>query len=449
MTTTSSATAAPRILTRSTADLLSQVAWFNRLRLGVVGGMAVLSAIAWQFALVVDSQPLWLLTAATLVVDLGYMAWFPRLSGVSTRSVRRHVDVQIAVDLLILTAMLHFSGGVTNPFVLSYLFHAFIAALLLSVRAALLVIGVSVALVGGLAFAERYGALPHHVLSVGLMDLRETSVVTLATWLAAFAATLVLSVYFVATVLARLGRREQQLARMDKQLSQSEKLASVGNLAAGVAHEINNPVGVIQAKVQILRYRISDGEPSGVLLEDLDTVERHVGRIRSITHGLLAFSREEPFALAPLDLNPLVKEGMELVAVPFRTDVVNLEVHLAPSAPRVMGSQNHLLQVLVNIVLNAKDASERGSTVAISTFVEGAEAGVRIEDHGGGIDAEDLPKIFDPFFTTKDVDRGTGLGLAISHGIVERHNGRISVESEAGRGSTFTIWLPRVVEDQL
>jgi two-component system NtrC family sensor kinase len=285
--------------------------------------------------------------------------------------------------------------------------------------------------------------LAHHPLGIALIDLQSTTALSLALWLLAFAAILSLSVYFVSHVLAQLVDREKQLVRMDRQLSQSEKLASVGNLAAGVAHEINNPVAVIQNKVQILRYRIADQEPEQVLCEDLDTVEKHVGRIRSITDGLLTFSRETPFALAALDLDAVVKEGADLVAVPFRNARVELRTSLHARGSRVRGSQNHLLQVLVNMMLNAVDAAPAGSCVTVDTSVEpGGHAVIRIEDHGEGIEPEHLSKIFDPFFTTKDVGRGTGLGLAISHGIVERHGGRIEVESERGVGSTFTIRLP-------
>lgn len=444
----SSTASPPRILTRSTEDLLNQVAWFNRLRLAVAAGMIGLTAVgAHLLHAVVDPVPLYALAGVLLGVDLAYMGWSRTLSKVPPESVRRHVDLQIAIDLLILTAILHYSGGVTNPFVLFYLFHAFIAAMLLSVRAALVVVAVSIGLVAGLAYLERSGWLTHYPLSVGQMDLAWTSGASIAVWLLAFAATLGLSVYFVATVLRQLVKREGELARLDRQLAQSEKLASVGSLAAGVAHEINNPVGVIQNQVTILRYRISDGEPGPVLLKDLDTVEKHVRRIGAITDGLLTFSREAPFALSPLMLNPLVTEVAELVAVPFHNAGVELETRLDHAEPVVSGSPNHLQQVMVNILLNAADASSRGASVTISTEAVVDGAVIRIEDRGEGISAESLTKIFDPFYTTKDVDKGTGLGLAISHGIVERHHGTIDVDSEVGKGTTFRVWLPKTEDE--
>ncbi len=230
---------------------------------------------------------------------------------------------------------------------------------------------------------------------------------------------------------------------MGRHLALSEKLASVGTLAAGVSHEINNPIGVIKNKVKILRYRVEDGDEQTQLLNELDVVDKHVNRIAKITDGLLQFSRERPFELQPLDLASLLREAADLVRVPFRAAEVELRVTPAvPAGVVVNGSGNHLLQVLINILLNAKDASEAGSIVALSCSHAGQEVLIEVLDYGQGIESELLEKVFDPFFTTKDVDKGTGLGLAISHGIVARHHGRIEVESEIGRGTCFRIALP-------
>jgi len=427
---------------RRSADLLSQVAWFNRLRLGAALGVVGITALGDLLGVVDQPLPLYALGVLIGLVDGFYIRRFDLLAGKPERQVRRHVGLQIGLDLLILTALLHFSGGVTNPLTLFYLFHAFLAALLLSVRAAAHVAATSLGLVALLGIGERQGWLPHHPISLGMIDLHDASALTLSFVFAAFAVTMGFSVYFVATVLGRLRRREDELMRLHRQLGQSEKLASMGTLAAGVSHEINNPVGVIQNKVQILRYRIADRDGSELLLAELDTIEKHARRITSVTEGLLTFSRETPFAPRPVDLNSLVREGVDLVRVPYKHAEVQLEVSLIQSQPRVMGSTNHLLQVLVNILLNAVDASHPNSAVSIATDVVGEMGEVRIQDRGTGIDPTHLDKIFDPFFTTKEVDRGTGLGLAITHGIVERHGGRILVESSLGEGSEFRVHLP-------
>src|SRR5690606_29962580 len=157
--------------------------------------------------------------------------------GVDVRRLRRHVDVQIGVDLLILTALLHFSGGVTNRLVLFYIFHSFIAALLLSLRAAVIVAAVSMALLGALGVGEYTGVLPHHPLEFAWVEFDRVGPIPLALWLTSLALTIGFSVYLVANVVRQLGKRDQELVGLSRQLAMSEKLASIGTLASGVSHE--------------------------------------------------------------------------------------------------------------------------------------------------------------------------------------------------------------------
>lgn len=424
-----------------TRILIRQVAWFNKLRFGAAAGMALVTSLAWTFDLLEDPLPIYVLAAITLALNVLYAWRFRSLNTAAYRRVRNHANLQIALDMLILTAVLHFSGGCTNPFAFFFLFHAFIAAQMVSVRAGLAVAVISLLLVSVLGFVEMTGAFPP-ARGLRMLDLREHGPLALYSWLLALGLTLVISIYFVSTVLRQVRTRDEELRRLNLQLGQSEKLASVGTLAAGVAHEINNPVGVIRNKAEILRYRISDGDPPEVLLAELDTIRKHTDRIGAITKGLLTFSKESPFELRPLDLNRLVKEAAELVESPFRDRRVTLHMRTSQWPLWVLGSENHLLQVLVNILLNARDASEPESSVLVTVTSEAGLASFRIKDSGCGIAAENLGKIFDPFFTTKEVDSGTGLGLAISHGIVERHQGTISVRSQVGEGTVFQVDLP-------
>jgi signal transduction histidine kinase len=428
---------------RRARDLRAQISWFLGLRFAAVAGVATATGAAHWLGSVVDPWPLWALAAATLTCNLAYTRWVRAHAGAPAPALRRHVDLQIAVDLLLLTAMLHYSGGITNPFVCFYLFHGFIAALVLSVRAATLVAAVSLLLVATLGFGEWTGLLPHHPIRLGLFSLSGADPVAIAIFVGALGLTYSASIYFVSTIVQRLRASEAELVTLSRQLAMSEKLAAIGTLAAGVSHEINNPVAVIQSKVDVLRYRIADRDPPEALLAELGAIEKHGRRIGAITAGLLAFARETPFELRPLGLNAVVEEGIDLVRLPYQRAGLLIEQELDPSAPRIAGSQNHLLQVLVNVLLNARDASRSGGRVWIRTQADGPEVRLSIRDEGEGIQPQHLAKIFDPFFTTKDVDRGTGLGLAISHGIVERHGGRIEVESRPGAGSTFTIVLPR------
>ncbi len=431
--------------------LLVQLNWFHRLRFGAVVGVVLFTVLAAHvFGVHPGPLPLYLLAGVTLSLNLIYLARMRSLASLSVAAVRRHVDLEIGLDLLVLIALVHFSGGIANPFVLFYLFHTFIAAMLLSARAGVTVASVSWLLVASLGVLELQGLFSPRSGGLRLIDLQQVGALGLASWLLAFGLTLGTSVYFVATILAQVRSRDEELRRLSERLGQSEKLASIGTLAAGVAHEINNPVGVIRNKAQILRHRINDGDAAPALLTELDTIEKHTQRIGSITSGLLTFSKVTPFVLRPLDLNQLAEEGKTLVRVPYKGAEVELELLHSPRPLMVSGSANHLLQVLVNLLLNAKDASAVGGKVRVSLASAGGQASLEIQDWGEGIAAEALPKIFDPFFTTKDVDKGTGLGLAISHGIVSEHGGEIRVQSVVGEGSTFQLLLPlaRAVANQ-
>lgn len=426
-------------------SLLAQLVWFNRLRLVVAASVIWLSALAAHaLEVVADAVPLYLLGGLILAADLVYIAVFRRLRRGKLETVQQHVYLQIAVDLLLLTGLLHYSGGITNPLASFYSFHAVIAALVLSIRSAVVVAVTSLLLVTGLAFAERMELLAHHPLRLGLAELGKITPAGFLLLIFAFASTLALSIYFVATVIARLRWNEGQLVQMSRHLALSEKLASIGTLAAGVSHEINNPIGVITGKVQVLRYRVQDGDSKERLLGDLDVIDKHAQRIAVITAGLLQFSREEPFELRPVDIPRLQRQAADLVRVPFSAKSVELAVEVGVGVAEVdiLGSANHLLQVLINILLNANDASAFGGVVELRSVAGPTGVELVIRDHGHGIAPENIGKIFDPFFTTKDVDKGTGLGLAISHGIIERHGGRIEVESEVGTGTTFRVQLP-------
>ena len=429
-------------MARGHPDRLEQIAWFNRLRLFAAAGVAMVTGGAHLLGVLADAGPLYVLAGVTLLVDLAYVARFKRLQVADARTLRGHVDLQIAIDLVLLSAMLHFSGGITNPFVLFYLFHTFIASLLRSSRAALVVSTIATVCIAALAFLEWTRVIQHRPIRAGFMDLESASATAVTAVVLALGVTQYITVYFLANVLRRLTRREQELAGVRQQLGRSEKLAAIGALAAGVAHEINNPIGVIKNKVEILRHRIDDGDTQDALRRELDVVDRHIQRIGNVTQGLLTFAKETPFSLKPVAVNALAREAAELVQAPFRGAEIELALAFDARDPRVMGSANHLLQVLINILLNARDASPPSSTVFLSTKMEEGEVALVIRDQGTGIPADLLPKIFDPFFTTKDVDKGTGLGLAISHGIIERHGGHIDVDTVVGEGTTFAVVLP-------
>jgi two-component system NtrC family sensor kinase len=240
------------------------------------------------------------------------------------------------------------------------------------------------------------------------------------------------------------------LQERDKQseikLLQSEKQASIGKLAGGVAHEINNPLtGIFTFTHMLLRQKDLPAE----VRSDLETIAQETERVRKIVKGLLDFSRQTELDREPTDVNRLVRYTLSLVENQALIKGINLNFEPGEGLPMITLDRNQMQSVLLNIIMNALDATEPGGNITIATGIgvsanKPEQKGVEIvcNDTGCGIPAENLDKLFDPFFTTKEIGQGTGLGLSVSYGIVDRHEGAIWVQSKVGRGSTFTIWLP-------
>lgn len=235
--------------------------------------------------------------------------------------------------------------------------------------------------------------------------------------------------------------------RLEGQLTQAEKLSSIGLLAAGVAHEVNTPLAVISSYAQMLQKYTRDDQKLQPVLEK---ITQQTFRASEIVNNLLNFSRTSSTVFASLDLNAVLRETLTLLDHQLRTSRITVEIDLQTPLPRIYGSQGKLQQVFLNLLLNAKDAmadNPNGGVLRLSTSSVGNEVSVGIDDTGGGIDPEHLNRIYDPFFTTKNAPRkgqhkGTGLGLSVSYGIVQEHSGRIQVNSTLGIGTTFRLDFP-------
>ena len=236
-------------------------------------------------------------------------------------------------------------------------------------------------------------------------------------------------------------RLHKKLEAMKLQVFQSEKMASLGKLAAGVAHEINNPLAGILLFSHILKRKIGSDEKAA---SDADRIIGDATRCKEIVQGLLDFAHQSGQQKLPVDLNRTIESGLALLV--NQAMLLNVEVHreLEPTLPQVFGNTTQISQVLINLVMNAIDAMPDGGLLTMKTSYNEEKDRVcfEVSDTGNGIRPEHLASIFDPFFTTKDVGKGTGLGLSVVYGIVEDHGGRINVRSELGKGTTFTIELP-------
>jgi len=243
------------------------------------------------------------------------------------------------------------------------------------------------------------------------------------------------------TLEQKVKQRTNELAAMQARVAQSERLASLGMLAAGVAHEVNNPLGGILA---LTGLTLEDLRPDDPNRENLEEVIRQTERCRDIVNRLLEFSRQSKTNAERVDINDILEKTLALIGKQSMFFNVTVVKHYDPDLPAVLADRSQFQQVFMNLLMNAVQAMNEHGTLTITTRRDAGDenAEILISDTGCGIPQAQINRIFDPFFTTKASGQGTGLGLSIAYGIVTTHRGSIMVQSEQGKGSTFTIRVP-------
>jgi signal transduction histidine kinase len=249
-----------------------------------------------------------------------------------------------------------------------------------------------------------------------------------------------------ANLVSRIYEADQRRAAMLHEVEYTNKLASIGRLAAGVAHEINNPVAIINEKVglmtDLLRHAPEFPQRER-FLQQARAIKESVKRVSNITHRLLGFARHLPVRTEEIHLDVLIQEVLGFLGREAEYRNIDIAVNIPEEVPRVLSDKSQLQQVLLNILNNALAAVPDGGAITITVGQENADqVSIQVSDNGKGIPKEDLNNIFEPFFSTKG-ERGTGLGLSITYGIVQKLGGRIEVDSEVDQGTTFTVCLPK------
>ncbi len=243
------------------------------------------------------------------------------------------------------------------------------------------------------------------------------------------------------TLEKKVEERTKELTEMQSHLIQSEKLASLGKLAAGIAHEINNPLGGILIYSHLL---LEDTEKEDPQYDNLRKIVKETTRCKDIVKGLLEFARPRDPEMILTDINETVEKSLSIMERQALFQNINLEKEYADGLPKIVADSAQLQQVFMNIIINAAEAMDGNGTLSIKTALKdnGESIDIEFTDTGHGIKEEDKKRLFEPFFTTKEVGKGTGLGLAISYGIIRKHKGTIKVTSQEGKGSTFMVLLP-------
>lgn len=249
------------------------------------------------------------------------------------------------------------------------------------------------------------------------------------------------------TLEKKVEERTKELTEMQAHLVQSEKLASLGKLAAGIAHEINNPLGGILIYSHLL---LEDTDKSSPHYENLTKIVKETTRCKDIVKGLLEFARPKELEMTMTEINEIVEKSLSIMEGQALFQNIKINKIYSSTLPRIVVDSSQLQQVFINIILNAAEAMDGNGVLKIKTSLDGSGDYINIDftDTGRGIKEEDRKRLFEPFFSKKEVGKGTGLGLAISYSIIQRHQGKIDVQSQLGKGSTFTVKLPLNLKEE-
>lgn len=265
---------------------------------------------------------------------------------------------------------------------------------------------------------------------------------------------IIFAIVLISHILVRhLEQTDQEMNELNSQLIQQDKLAALGKMAAGIAHEINNPLAVIGEKAGWMEDLLAEEEFQSSanykeFAASIAKIEEHVDRARKITHSMLGFARRMEPRLDDVEINRVLDQTIEILANHARINDIDIRTHFTDRLPVIASDQSQLQQVFMNLINNAIDAIGSDGVIDIFTRLEKEYITVSIHDDGPGIPEAVRKKIFDPFFTTKQSGKGTGLGLSISYSIIEKMGGRITVESEPEKGTTFVVFLPVVLPEK-
>lgn len=238
------------------------------------------------------------------------------------------------------------------------------------------------------------------------------------------------------------GRAIEQLKTAQAQLVHADRLSALGSMYAGLTHEINNPLGILSARVKLALAAARETGRDAETVADLEVIDRQGARIAEIMRGLLAFARKAELTKRPVEVNAVVREVVALVEKPFAKQGVRVKTELDATLPPVQASPDHLQQVFLNLMTNARDAMPAGGTITLRTAREDGHVLAEVRDTGPGLAPRAQEHLFEPFFTTKEVGKGTGLGLSVSYGIVSAHGGELDGWNAPQGGAVFRITLP-------
>lgn len=450
----------------SLEELLSRLKWFVQLRwLFLLGLAGLLFFATYVFHVSIPLKPVLIVAFWVLFYNLGFYCFHRYVrenkgKDFAFRDLRLEANLQIGLDLLSLVFLIHFTGGIENPFIFFFIFHMIMGSILLFERDIWFQAAGATGILMILLVLSYYKIIPHyHIRGFG-SDQLWINIPYLWAGAVSFFATIFMAVYLTDSIARSLRKRErellliktqlekkshelqmanQELIRKQSLLIQSEKLASLGKLSAGVAHELNNPLTGILSFSNFIKDACSQNPQ---VVHDIDVVIRETERCKKTIKGLLDFARQTQPEEKRDDILAVLKKTISLVENHRDFKSIEIVKNFSEALPLIMFDKDQLQQVFMNLIVNAQEAMPQGGKIIIRAKLSDNREFIEITftDTGSGISEENIDRIFDPFFTTKEM--GTGLGLSISLGIIENHGGKFEVMSNPGQSATFKIRMP-------
>ena len=439
-------------------ELVDRIEWLIRVRwLAGLGVSTTILLSSELFDILVNAGLLLAVSSSIFLLNILYLMYFRRLQASREspgwhRRVSRLANIQISLDLVLLTVLLYLSGGVENPFCFYFIFHMIIASILLSTLASYLQATLAVFLFNLMLLLDYLQVLPHHRLFTFMSESVYEHPLYLLGSSVVLSTTLYLSVYMATSISRRLREREEQLIDLKDSLERAnDELKRVHEFRSRfilrVEHELKAPLAAIQSLITVILTSFGKTlEPK--VQELLERAGVRVLNLLTMLRELLELSRMKMasyhFDMRPLDPLPLIERQLETVRPQAQAKNLELVSRFQPAIPTLIADQQALAQVVLNLLSNAVKYTERGK-ITLEAKCEGESLLIAVSDTGIGMSAEEQAMVFEEFFRgsrAKGMDEGTGLGLSIVKEIVEAHGGNVSVESELGSGSTFTVSFP-------
>ncbi len=446
-------------------ELTERIHWLIRLRwLAAASVLAAAAVLYWWQSAAGPAMRTFITGLMIAAYNAGFIAYGQVLesgdTAISARSAARFANLQIAVDLFALTALLHFTGGAMNPFAFFFVFHMIIAGILLPPVAAYAQATWALVLYGSMVFLEGAGLISHTPIALfgrSFLNVDASPLITVGV----LGLTLYLSVWMATSITVRLRQREREAAELMMQIQ--EKADELGRAYTEleetqqlqtqymqrVAHELRAPLGAIASLLSVVSEGLT-GQVPPKQRELVQRAEAKIAELLRLVNDLLTLTRSRHGALSdqiePVNLSDVIQSVAGLHKARADSKRVTLAVEVPDLLPPVRGDAEGLTQVMTNLTANAIKYTPEGGSATITATQEGDEIVVRVRDTGIGIPAEELPRIFDEFYRATDARRfqrvGTGLGLSIARSIVDAHGGTLTAESQVGVGTTFTLRLP-------